>query len=176
MFVFLSSTFTQDVESPWMAIISEYIKACDCFQSKVHLDQQLQVEKVFTGSGILLKHSVDYSHRGGQRSLKEHYKYNEEEANTEVLTIYHEGEVRVNVIMTSTYQMAKRVQVSNLALKFCRLVPRPSTIPRARYLLPGTPGPHVRACESFGGKNTNSGTRKARRLKFYVYVSHPNRT
>ncbi|VDN26661.1 unnamed protein product, partial [Gongylonema pulchrum] len=125
-----------------MAIISEYIKACDCFQSKVHLDQQLQVEKVFTvrkvqtslelagagksyklkndmnadetsfnsatdltGSGILLKHSVDYSHRGGQRSLKEHYKYNEEEANTERSSRYSANAMLRNADKKYSFEM-----------------------------------------------------------------------
>lgn len=43
--------------------------------------------------------------------LKKHLKYNEKEINIDALTIYHDGEVKVDIDMSSTFQVAKYVKV-----------------------------------------------------------------
>ncbi|VBB31264.1 unnamed protein product, partial [Acanthocheilonema viteae] len=112
-------------------------------QDRVNLEQQLQVENVFTirkaktifeyfvaeqtfnltneieynndasfstatnviGNRIMLKHTMAYDHKNGQRILKKHLKYNEKEINIDAVTIYRDGEVKIDISASSTFEM-----------------------------------------------------------------------
>ncbi|CAG9538789.1 unnamed protein product [Cercopithifilaria johnstoni] len=57
------------------------------------------------GSGIVLKHTIAYNYKDGQRTLKKHLKYNEREINMDAVTIYRDREVKVDITASSTFEM-----------------------------------------------------------------------
>uniref|UniRef100_A0A8R1Y3W3 Vitellogenin domain-containing protein n=1 Tax=Onchocerca volvulus TaxID=6282 RepID=A0A8R1Y3W3_ONCVO len=59
------------------------------------------------GSGIMLKHTVGYNRERGQRTLKKHLKYNEKEINIDTVTVYRDGEVKVDIGASSTFDMIR---------------------------------------------------------------------
>ncbi|KAM3718740.1 putative apolipophorin protein [Dirofilaria immitis] len=59
------------------------------------------------GNGIVLKHTIEYNYKHGQRTLKKHLKYNEKEVNIDTVTVYRHGEVKVNIGASSTFDMVR---------------------------------------------------------------------
>uniref|UniRef100_A0A915PUL0 Vitellogenin n=1 Tax=Setaria digitata TaxID=48799 RepID=A0A915PUL0_9BILA len=57
-----------------------------------------------TGTGIILKHTVEYNHKDGQRRLKKYLKYNEKEVNADAATVYRDGEVKVDFGLSTTFE------------------------------------------------------------------------
>ncbi|EFO23596.1 hypothetical protein LOAG_04890 [Loa loa] len=68
-------------------------------------DRSFSIATDLIGNEIVLKDTIEYNHNHGERILKKHLRFNEKEMNMDIVTIYRDREVKIDISASSTFQM-----------------------------------------------------------------------
>uniref|UniRef100_A0A914ZTX6 Vitellogenin n=2 Tax=Parascaris TaxID=6254 RepID=A0A914ZTX6_PARUN len=82
----------------------EYRLTSDIDSDPEHFKNECELK---SNAGTHVKHSTDYTHIGGRRTMKKLLKYNEKEIRVDAETIYKDGEMKVDFDLKSTLPRLK---------------------------------------------------------------------